>query len=199
MSRFIVPIILVSLLLVRPIPAHAQDARAQQAMRNMATRLRAAETERNNLQTAKEQSDQEVKTLTEKLDTLSKQAAADSKALAAATAQLTEREAESAQLRDSVQKLQATQTLAVQIAKKAEGERAQLGGEVIELKRKVTGIESKNLALFKLGNEILKRYERFGLGDALAAKEPFTGIAKVKLENLVQGYQDKLVDQRVKH
>jgi chromosome segregation ATPase len=199
MSRIIVPIILVSLCFIRPMPVLAQDARAQQAMRNMATRLRAAETERNNLQSAKEQSDQEVKTLTDKLDALTKQAAADSKELAAAKAQLTQRETENAQLQDSLQKLQATQTQAIEIAKKSESERAKLAGEVTELKRKVADVETKNLALFKLANEILKRYERFGLGDALAAKEPFTGIARVKLENLVQDYQDKLVDQRVKH
>lgn len=178
---------------------HGQDARTQQAMRNMTTRLRAAETERNNLQTAKEQSDQELKTLTEKLAALTKQAEADSKALTAAKSQLTERETENAQLQDSVQKLQVTQTQAVEIAKKSEGERARLNGQVVELKRKVADLETKNLTLFKIGNEILKRYERFGLGDALAAKEPFTGITKVKLENLVQDYQDKLADQRVKH
>lgn len=179
--------------------AHGQDARTQQAMRNMTTRLRAAETERNNLQSAKEQSDQEVKTLTDKLAALTKQAEADSKALTAAKGQLTEREAENAQLQDSVQKLQVTQTQAVEIAKKSEGERAKLNSQVIELKRKVAEDEAKNLALFKLANEILKRYEHFGLGDALAAKEPFTGISRVKLENLVQDYQDKVADQRVKH
>jgi hypothetical protein len=95
--------------------------------------------------------------------------------------------------------VQLTQTHAVEIAQKMESERTKLAGQVIELQRKLADRESKNLALFKLANEILKRYQRFGLGDALAAKEPFTGVARVKLENLVQDYQDKLADQRVKH
>jgi chromosome segregation ATPase len=179
--------------------ATAQDARTQQAMRNMTTRLRAAETERDNLQAGKAQSDQEKKTLTDRVEALTKQATADSEALAAAKAQLTERETENASLQDSLQKLQATQGHAVEVAQKAEAERSKLAGQVIELQRKLADRESKNLALFKLANEILKRYERFGLGDALAAKEPFTGVARVKLENLVQDYQDKLADQRVKH
>ena len=184
---------------IQPIPVAAQDARVQQAMRNMTTRLRAAETERDNLQAAKAQSDQEKKTLTERLDALAKQATADSKELAVSKTKLAERETENAQLQDSLQKLQLTQTHAVEIAQKAESERSKLAGQVIELQRKLADRESKNLALFKLANEILKRYERFGLGDALAAKEPFTGVARVKLENLVQDYQDKLADQRVKH
>jgi chromosome segregation ATPase len=186
-------------LLIGPMHAADPDVRAQQAMRNMTTRLRAAETERDSLQAAKAQSDQEKKMLTERLDGLTKQATADSKELAALKTKLAEREVENAQMQDSLQKLQLSQTQAVQIAQKTESERTRLAGQVIELQRKVADRETKNLALFKLANEILKRYERFGLGDALAAKEPFTGIARVKLETLVQDYQDKLADQRVKH
>jgi chromosome segregation ATPase len=200
MSRLVfASLILAFISLPGSVRAADQDARAQQAMRNMTTRLRAAETERDSLQAAKAQNDQEKKTLTEKLEAVTKQAAADSTELTAAKTKLAERETENAQLQDSLQKLQLTQTHAVEIAQKAESERVKLGGQVIELQRKLADRETKNLALFKLANEILKRYERFGLGDALAAKEPFTGIARVKLENLVQDYQDKVADQRVKH
>lgn len=200
MSRLVfASIILAFISLIGPMHAADQDARVQQAMRNMTTRLRAAETERDSLQAAKAQSDQEKKVLTEKFDALSKQATADSKALAASETKLAERETESAQLQDSLQKLQLSQTHAVEIAQRTESERAKLAGQVIELQRKLADRETKNLILFKLANEILTRYERFGLGDALAAKEPFTGIARVKLENLVQDYQDKLADQRAKH
>jgi chromosome segregation ATPase len=200
MSRLAIPsAILAFISLVGSVDAADQEARVQQAMRNMTTRLRAAETERDSLQSEKAQSDQEKKTLTEKLDALTKQATADSKALSAAKTQLAEREAENAQRQDSLQKLQLSQTQATQIAQKAESDKAKLSGQVIELQRKVADRETKNLTLFKTANEILTRYERFGLGDALAAKEPFTGITRVKLENLVQDYQDKLADQRVKH
>lgn len=200
MSRFSLASFMFAVIsIVGSASASDPDARAQQALRNMTTRLRAAETERDNLQAAKAQSDQEKKTLTERVDTLTKQATADSEALTAAKTQLAEREAENARLQESLQKTQATETHAVEVAKKMEGERAKLAEQVVELQRKVADRETKNLALFKLANEILKRYERFGLGDALAAKEPFTGISRVKLESLVQDYQDKLVDQRVKH
>ena len=66
-------------------------------------------------------------------------------------------------------------------------------------RRKVDDREAKNYELFKLANEILTRYEKFGLGEALTAREPFTGLTRVKLENLVQDYQDTLSQQRSKH
>jgi chromosome segregation ATPase len=192
-------VILLFVSLSGTLSAADQDARAQQAMRSMTTRLRAAEAERDSLQTAKAQLEQEKKALTERLDALAKQAKADSEALTVSKTKLTERETENAQLQDSLQKFQLTQGHAVEVARKAESERVKLAGQVIELQRKVADREVKNLALFKLANEILTRYERFGLGDALAAKEPFTGISRVKLENLVQDYQDKIAEQRVKH
>ncbi len=83
-------------------------------------------------------------------------------------------------------------------ADKKEGDSAKLANDVVLLKRQVADRETKNLALFKLGNEILTRYEKFGLGEALLAREPFTGITRTKLETLVQDYSDKLADQRIK-
>ncbi len=85
----------------------------------------------------------------------------------------------------------------VQLAKDKEAARAQLAVQVILLQRTVDDRETKNLALFNLGNEILTRYEKFSLGDALSAKEPFTGLTRVKLQEYVQDYKDKLSDQRV--
>src|ERR1700738_2990937 len=122
---------LVSVLLVRPSFAADQDARAQQAMRAMTARLRAAETERDSLQAAKVQSDQEKKALTEKLDALAKQAKADSEALAAMKTHVAELEGENVQMKDSLQKLETSQGHAVEIAKKTEAERAKLSGQVI--------------------------------------------------------------------
>ena len=55
--HFLLSVILAVMPFIQPIPATAQDARVQQAMRNMTTRLRTAETERDNLQAAKAQSE----------------------------------------------------------------------------------------------------------------------------------------------
>jgi len=84
----------------------------------------------------------------------------------------------------------------VQFSEKTEAERNKLAAQVIVLQRVVTDRETKNLELFKTGNEILERYEKFSLGDALAAKEPFVGVSRVKLQELVQDYKDKLTAQK---
>ena len=85
----------------------------------------------------------------------------------------------------------------VQYANKTEAERTKLAAQVIMLQRVVTDRETKNLELFKTGSEILDRYEKFGLGDAISAKEPFVGVTRVQLQEFVQDYKDKLVEQRI--
>jgi chromosome segregation ATPase len=178
--------------------ARADDARLRETLRALTLRLRTAETERNNLLTEKAQSDQEKKTLTDKANALSKQAAADKETISGLTSKADEQAKQLAEKKEALDKWKAGYDQIAAAGKKAEAERAKLADEVIVLKRKVEDRETKNTELYRIGREVLRRYERFGLGDALAAREPFTGITKVKLENLVQDYQDKLTDAKVK-
>jgi hypothetical protein len=83
----------------------------------------------------------------------------------------------------------------VQLQDKTDAERKRLAAQVPVLQQLVADREAKNLALYQLGDEILARYGKAGLGDALGAKEPFVGFSRVKLENLVQDYKNKLRDQ----
>ena len=83
------------------------------------------------------------------------------------------------------------------LARAKEDERAKLAVEVLVLKRTVADRESKNIALFNLAIEVLDRFENYALGKALAAREPFIGTTRVKVENLVQGYKDKILDNRI--
>jgi hypothetical protein len=83
-------------------------------------------------------------------------------------------------------------------AKAKEAERAKLADKNVLLDRRVADYRRKNEELYKTGSEVLTRYEKFGLGDALAAREPFTRLTRVKMESLVQDYQDKLTDNKIK-
>ncbi len=85
----------------------------------------------------------------------------------------------------------------VQLANRTETERARLAAQALELQQTVADRETKNLALYQLGGEILTRYQKAGLGTAIFDKEPFIGVSRVKLENLVQDYKGKLQDQVV--
>ena len=86
----------------------------------------------------------------------------------------------------------------VQYATQTEAARAKLAAQDIMLRRLVDDREAKNLLLYKTADEILTRYEKFSLGDALGAKEPFVGVTRVKLQEFVQDYKDKIDDEKIK-
>jgi uncharacterized lipoprotein YehR (DUF1307 family) len=174
--------------------ANADDARLKQMLQTLTGRLRAAETERNTLISDKAQLEQEKKTLSTKVDALNKQVAEDKVQLDTLDAKQKELD----DTKDSLAKWKAAYQQIQTAVQKSEAERARLASEAIILKRKVDDRERKNLELYKTANEVLTRYEKFGLGEALSAKEPFTGITRVKLESQVQDYEDKIADQRVK-
>ena len=86
---------------------------------------------------------------------------------------------------------------AAAIARTKEDERATLASEVIVHKRSIADLQAKNISLFNTANEILDRYENYALGKAIGAREPFIGTTRVKIENQVQGYKDKILDNRL--
>ncbi len=57
---------------------------------------------------------------------------------------------------------------------------------------------ANNHGLYSLGQELLKRYVDKGLGEVFAQNEPFLQFKRVTLENLVQGYQERLDQQALK-
>jgi len=184
--------------------ADQQDptARLRDMLRTTILQLRAAQTENATLQAAQADSTAKIKDLNDKLQAITKQSAEDKetadKAIDDLKAQVTDKDSQIGQLKDALAKWQDGYQKAADIANAKEAERAKLATQMILLQRKVDDRETKNAELFRIGNDILTRYERFGLGTALTSREPFVGITRVKLENLVQDYQDKLLDQKIR-
>jgi chromosome segregation ATPase len=181
---------------------HASRAKAPRTASCRHDPLRTAEAERATLQATQAQSAEENKELTEKVEKLTKQAAStqeeSEKTIAGLNARIEGKDAEIVQFRESLEKWKKAQAEAADLARKKEGERAALAQQKIVLDRIVADQRTKNAAMYKIGKEILARYEGFGLGTALTAREPFIGTMRVKLENLVQDYGDKLADERIK-
>ena len=169
----------------------ATENRMRDALRNTMLQLRSCENEKATLQAAKAEADEVNKDLTTKVESLKVKSSKAEKVL-------TEQAADLEKFKAAIKNWQTAYQQVTDSAQKTEAERAKLAGKVIVLQRQVEDQERRNAALFKIGNEILTRYEHFGLGDALGAKEPFVGITRVKLQNLVQDYKDELVDQRIK-
>jgi hypothetical protein len=85
-----------------------------------------------------------------------------------------------------------------ELARKTEAERARLAGENIQLKRVVSDQRMRNLKMHEIGTEILDRYQKFGLGTAITAREPFVGITRARLEALAEDYSGQLAAQRIR-
>jgi hypothetical protein len=209
MPRFLTPLFLALLVFgagasiqAAEAPANAAEARLRESLKNTMLQLRSAQTEAAATLAAKAQLEEEKVAVEASLETLKKESAsrdaAASVAAAALQAKLAGREAEVARLGEALEKWKASQKQALELAGAKEAARARLAGEVIVLNRKVADQQTRNAALYKTGTEILSRYEKFGLGDALTAREPFVGVTRVKLQNLVQDYSDKLADEKIK-
>ena len=182
--------------------ANSPEERLRGMLRSTMLQLRDAQNQVATLQNAQDESDKQKKALSDRLDELTKQAAADkeaaTKTIADLNTKVTDQDTSITQLKDALDKWKEAYTKAVALANTKEAQRAKFESQAILLQRRVENDEAKNLALYKLGKEVLDRYEKFGLGTAITAREPFVGTTKVKLENLVQDYSDKLLDQTVK-
>ncbi|MES2659601.1 MAG: phage major capsid protein [Verrucomicrobiota bacterium] len=143
----------------------------------------------------------QVVSLNKRNETLVKQSNADKTTADQSIAKLDEKVAERdkriVEYNDALAKWKDGYQKAAAIARTKEEERAALASEAIVLKRTIADRETKNIALFNTSMEILDRFENYALGKALQAREPFIGTTRVKVENLVQGYKDKVIDQRI--
>jgi uncharacterized protein YecA (UPF0149 family) len=184
----------------------ALKLRAQ--LREVMLQLRAAQTATANAQAEKIAADQEVTELGEKnkaletrIATLIKQTATDKtaneKSFGALEAKLADRETRLVQFQEALEKWKAGYQKAAEVARTKEDERAKVSSDLTSTKLTLADRERKNIALFNTANEILDRFENYALGKALAAREPFIGTTRVKVENLVQGYKDKILDNRI--
>lgn len=179
----------------------AAEQKLRENLRSTMLQLRTVENDRLILQAAQTENEQKLKDLSAKVETLIKQLGSEKDAAdklqLELQGKLTERDGTIARLNESLEKWKADHKRISDIATTKEGQRVKLAGEVVVLQRRVDDQQAKNAAMYKVGSEVLNRYEKFVLGDALAAREPFTGIARVKFETLAQSFQDQLDDARV--
>jgi chromosome segregation ATPase len=85
---------------------------------------------------------------------------------------------------------------AANVARAKDAERAKFEGEAIAFKASTKSCLAKNGQLMKVGREILQRYQEVNFGDMLVAREPLIGEQRIRIQNLLQDYNDKLLDQK---
>lgn len=184
------------------------SVKMREQLRAVTLQLRTAQTESANAQATAAAADLKSKDLTTKIEELEKRNATllkqtnNDKAAAAGSIEVLEKKVTArdtllVQYKQAFEKAKVAYQNADGIATAKEGERAKLASEIVSAKHTITDRERKNIALFNVANEILDRYQSYSLGKALTAREPFIGTTRVKVENLVQGYQDKILDNRI--
>jgi chromosome segregation ATPase len=185
---------------------HAADnadpavARMREALKTATTQLASAQNDLAAAQSAAADSDSKAKSAEARVASLTKQAIADriesDKVLAALNLKLSGQKNEIDTLNQNLKKIKDALEIKTRVAQTETNEHARLSMVVTELERRVSDLESKNVSLIQLSNEILTRYKEFSLGEALKAKEPFVGSTRVTLENLAQDYKEKIRDLR---
>lgn len=200
--------IIAAALLVAASSARAADKvdPAMQKMRDMVRnsmiQLRDANAKLATAQAAQAEAEDKVKELQGNLEELTKKSASERKTANETIDDLRTKLANSElinnHLTESLTKWKQGYAKLADYAKATEGKRAEFASKCILLERRIADQQVRNAEMYRLANEVLDRYAQFGLGTAISAREPFVGITKVKFQNLVQDYQNKLTDQTIR-
>lgn len=170
---------------------YAQDANAQKSLQKAQFMLRQVSSEKAELQTQLDMLKQQVDQLTRELAaTKSNASGAQQKTeekYTGAIAQWKQRESETSTVLATTkeqlkQQLVQRQELEASLQKKSES---------------FSVCYENNKKLYDINHQLLTRYENKGIGDVLKQREPFTGVAQVEVENLVQDYRYQLDDLKV--
>ncbi|MEA3208030.1 MAG: hypothetical protein QOE70_1087 [Chthoniobacter sp.] len=204
MRHSILTVLMLASLLVaaRAAEPNPAEAKLREGLRATMLQLRTVQGEKAALETAKVDLEAQVAALTEKVGSIEKQLAeeqaAATKRIAEQTERLVERGNVMMKLETDLAQSQKAHKEAAALAAKKEADRAKLASEKIVFERKVADQQAKNVKMFEVGNEVLTRFEKFGLGTAIVAREPFIGLTRVKFQNLIQDYGDKLAEEKIK-
>lgn len=80
--------------------------------------------------------------------------------------------------------------------KLSEEQRSGVESALAERSKHLENCEQKNLKLGEYGNELLEKYKGKSCFDSALQLEPFSQIERVKIENTVEEYQEKLDEQK---
>jgi len=204
-----------------PAPAQQDDRRAREAARRIQQMQQTqqqltqekAQLEQDKAKLEKENADKEkqIKQLQAKLkrtEAGTKQSEDDVKQKTAEVnrikAELEAMSLKFVEQREKADKLADNYKGSMETVKARDGEKQTLNARVLEQReiigrqsQLIQGCEEKNLALYQLGTDLQKRYRNKGVMDAIKQAEPFTQLEKVRMENLLQEYSEKLDARKI--
>jgi seryl-tRNA synthetase len=185
--------------------ADAQTARSGGAPNTqLLQQMQQMASERTSLQAENEKMKKELDDLRKERDQLKKKGAdaanerlrAGEAALARANQQRESTEQELTQTKAKMQDLIAKFRETLQAMRDVETENATNKQSLTARDRELHVCVDRNLALYKLNDEILAHFDHQGAWSRVAQAEPFTKIKRVQLENLIDEYKGRADDQR---
>ncbi|WP_020175924.1 hypothetical protein [Methyloferula stellata] len=179
----------------------AQPARAQQsetdrlrdALRAAIAQTRTLEDERVSLQAKQAESDRDRERLKKEVDATKNQLKTAEQQYKEAVETFNQRLKENA---DAFDKWKAAYEEAADLARSKEAERAKFEAEDKTFKASTKACAQRNIKLVAIGKDLLQKLESVELGDQIAAQEPVIGFKAVDVKNMLQDYQDKILEQR---
>jgi chromosome segregation ATPase len=173
--------------------ADAETDRLREALRNAITQTRTLEDARAALQAKLADAEKDRAALKAQVDAARAQTRQLEKEQREAVEQFNQRLTERDETLD---KWKSAYEEAANVARTKDAERAKFEGEATAYKASTKNCLDKNVQLMKVGRELLHRYEAVNFGDMLVAREPLLGEQRIRIQNLLQDYNDKLLDQK---
>ena len=200
------PILALIAVLLGTLPALAQEspeARLRDLLRKTGAELRAAQDGQSALQASLDQEKQKSAALQKQLDDLNAHPPEPAKPsmseedIARLQADLGQSKAQLQEMRTGLKQWQDAYQKAAEIARAKDAESKTASMRASESARQADVCMATNTKLIDVANDILHLYRGQNFRSLLLSSyEPVLGLKKVELENTIQDYEDKILDQK---
>ena len=174
--------------------AQSETDKLRDAVRSLTAQTRSLEDQRASLQSKVAEAEREKAALNSQIAAAKAQVKETEKMHREAVDEFNQRLEDRNQ---TLEKWKAAYEEAATVARAKDAERAKFEGEATAYKASTRSCVAKNGQLVKVGRELLRRYEGVSFGDIAVINEPLTGVRRVEVQNILQDYEDKLLEQKV--
>jgi chromosome segregation ATPase len=174
--------------------ADAESDKLREALRSLTAQTRSLEDQRASLQGKVAEAEREKAALNSQIAAAKAQVKETEKMHREAVDEFNQRLEDRNQ---TLEKWKAAYEEAATVARAKDAERAKFEGEATAYKASTKSCVAKNGQLMKVGRELLRRYEGVSFGDIAVINEPLIGARRVEVQNILQDYEDKLLEQKV--
>lgn len=173
--------------------AQSETDRLREALRQSIAQTRALEDERTALQAKLADAERDKTNLKAQVEAAQAETKKAQKQYRDAVEEFNKRLAERDETLD---KWKAAYEEAANVARAKDAERAKFEAQATAFEASTKSCRAKNAALVKLDRELLRRYAGVNFVDKLIAREPLIAFGRVKVQNELQDYTDKILDQK---